>query len=599
MSSGSRRAQQRLDGLLPRPRSVKAGDELVEDRDEQVFIDASPDSRSKGRSQGYVLEVASDRIVITATDEAGAFYGGCTLAQLRRLNPHGLPSCRIEDWPDFPVRGVMIDISRDKVPALSTLESLVDLLASWKINQLQLYMEHTFAYEGHEEVWAAASALTPEEVLHLDAFCRARFVELVPNQNTLGHMERWLWHPRYHDLAIAPAGRVDGFGLSHPASTLDPSNPGSLALVRDLLGQLGSCFESRRFHVGLDEPWELPAEAANEYLSWMRDLRALDELDTKTMLVWGDRISSDPSMISQLPEGVVVCEWGYEDWHPFAEKLAALSAEGREAWVCSGTSSWLSILGRTGNMVRNCSKAAKEGLGGGATGYLITDWGDMGHLQYLPISYPGFAYGAGVSWCWEQNRSIDLATALSLHVFDDPSMEMGGAAVALGDTYDLLSCQFPNLSTLVLHLYFPQLALGVGFTAGLSVQDLNRVEEYLVHAVASLDSAQPRSEDAVLAVDELRSATALVSLLARDGIARLEGDGTLSSLPAPQRGNFARELAPLIEHHRELWLARNRGGGLARSVAWLEHLRECYETGETDPGWAGPDISLGFGPGEL
>ncbi len=595
MTADARRAREILDGLLPRPRSVNPGSDLVDDCDERVVIDAS----APVKAEGYVLEVDRDGIVITAPDEAGAFYGRCTLAQLRHLNPHGLPSCRISDWPDFPVRGVMIDISRDKVPTIATLEQLVELLASWKVNQLQLYMEHTFAYRGHDAVWAAASALTADDLARLDSFCRARFMELVPNQNTLGHMERWLWHPRYHSLAIAPEGRVDGFGLRHPASTLDPSNPGSLELVRDLLGQLGSCFTSNKMHVGLDEPWELPPGSGAEYMTWMRQLRESREMDQRTMLVWGDRISADRSLVPQLPEDVVVCEWGYEDWHPFGEKLSELSAGGRETWVCPGTSSWLSILGRTGNMVRNCSKAAAEGLAGGATGYLVTDWGDMGHLQHLPISYPGFAYAAAVSWCWEQNRSIDLAAALSLHVLDDPSMEIGGALIALGNTYDLLSCQFPNLSTLVLHLYFPQLTLGDGFTVGLRAEDLEKVEEHLIRAVASLDAAQPRSEDGALVMDELRASAALVSLLTRDALSRLQGDGTLDSVPAPQRDHFARELASLTEHYRELWLARNRAGGLVRSVAWLEHLIQCYNDGHADPDWAGPDISLGFQAQEL
>src|SRR4029453_13120330 len=107
---------------------------------------------------------------------------------------HGgrLPVGTVEDWPDVPVRGVMLDVSRDKVPTMETVRALVDRLAGWKVNQLQLYMEHTFAYRDHEDVWRAASPFTAEEVVELDAYCRARHVELVPNQNCLGHWERWL-----------------------------------------------------------------------------------------------------------------------------------------------------------------------------------------------------------------------------------------------------------------------------------------------------------------------------------------------------------------------------------------------------------------------
>jgi len=142
------------------------------------------------RPQGYVLHTAMTGVDLIAHDEAGLFYGVQTLVQLLKRNPRELPFMSIEDWPDFPTRGVMLDVSRDKVPTMKTLFGLIDLLASWKINQVQLYMEHTFAYANHGEVWEHASPFTADEICILDAFCRERFVDLVPNQNSFGHMER-------------------------------------------------------------------------------------------------------------------------------------------------------------------------------------------------------------------------------------------------------------------------------------------------------------------------------------------------------------------------------------------------------------------------
>src|SRR5207342_333696 len=123
-----------------------------------------------------------------------------------------------EDWPDFAVRGVMLDISRDKVPTMATLYEMVNLFASLKINQLQLYTEHTFAYSQHEEVWRNASPMTAEEIQFLDQYCKQRFIELVPNQNSFGHMERWLKHEKYRHLAESPDGSVwpDGTRIDEP-----------------------------------------------------------------------------------------------------------------------------------------------------------------------------------------------------------------------------------------------------------------------------------------------------------------------------------------------------------------------------------------------
>ena len=189
--------------LLPRPRDLSLGDELVPSRPPVADLDPSLPA------QGYELRIGRDVVHLAARDDAGLFYGRATLDQLTLLHDGRLPIGTVRDWPDFGVRGVMLDIARDKVPTMDTLEALVDRLASWKINQVQLYIEHTFAYRGHEEVWAAASPLTPDEVVHLDDFCRARHVELVPNQNCLGHMGRWLAHERYRPMAIAPDGWPD------------------------------------------------------------------------------------------------------------------------------------------------------------------------------------------------------------------------------------------------------------------------------------------------------------------------------------------------------------------------------------------------------
>jgi hexosaminidase len=183
----------------------------------------------------------------TGADEAGLFYGVQTLRQIvAQTGDHPLPCLEIEDWPDFPVRGVMLDISRDKVYRMETLLMLVDELSSWKINQLQLYTEHTFAYAGHEMVWGDASPIIPEEILILDRYCQERFIELVPNQNSLGHLSRWLKHPQYQHLAetTEPVATPWG-GLQIEPYSLSPVLPESLAFISSLYDQLLPNFSSK------------------------------------------------------------------------------------------------------------------------------------------------------------------------------------------------------------------------------------------------------------------------------------------------------------------------------------------------------------------
>ncbi len=289
--------------LLPQPRAASFSGGVVGASAPRAVVGAGGLP-----AQGYRLHVRpTGECEVEAADEVGAFYARATLAQLAALHDGALPVGTVEDWPDLPVRGVMLDVSRDKVPTMATLEALVDRLASWKVNQLQLYIEHTFAYAGHEEVWRAASPFTASEVRALDDYCRARFVELVPNQNCLGHFDRWLRHDRYRPLALRPEG-FEQWGRWRGPMTLDPSSPSAFALVRELLGELLPNFSSGHVHVGLDEPFELGWDRFGDYLSWAQQLRALPELDGKEMLMWGDMVGARPESLATVPDGVTVCE---------------------------------------------------------------------------------------------------------------------------------------------------------------------------------------------------------------------------------------------------------------------------------------------------
>jgi hypothetical protein len=565
--------------LLPVPREVDLADRTVTAGDPQVSIGGDLPA------EGYEITIGDDGSVrVLATDDAGAAHAASTIGQLGRLHDGALPVGRVRDWPDLPVRGVMLDIARDKVPELRTLYALIDRLAEWKVNQLQLYSEHTFAYEGHHAVWRDASPFDAEDIQAIDAYCAERHIELVPNQNCLGHMGRWLAHDEYRHLAMAPTPDQP----NRAPTTIEPGHPGSLELVKELLGELLPNFSSRRYvHVGLDEPWELPAERIDDYLDWVRVLRGLPELEGREMLVWSDILAGDADRIRELPDGVTVCEWGYDAGHPFDERAATYEACGAPFWTAPGTSSWLTILGRTTNMRLNCQEAVDAALAHGGGGVLTTDWGDNGHLQYLPVSEPGLAFAAAVSWCAATNRDIDLAAALSAHGFDDPSGVLAETLLALGDVHRVLTPQMWNVSTLVLPLYWPQLVTGRAPLQGVTTHEYATVQERLLDARQALDRARPRRDDGALILDELRNSVALVTVMCMDGRARLEGDGTIAGMPPATRRRLAEALRPLIVEHERLWSARNRLGGIEDSRAWLDHLLECYETGEADHAWNG------------
>lgn len=530
-------------------------------------------------AEAYTLSIRPDGILLRGSDEAGLFYGVQTLIQILRQRGASLPAVEIEDAPDFPNRGVMLDISRDKVPTLQTLFDLVDQLAEWKLNQLQLYMEHTFAYRQHPEVWATASPMTHEDVLRLDAYCRQRHIQLVPNQNSFGHMERWLRLPRYMDLAEAPEGSDTpwNFRWEGPFS-LCPTDPHSLELLSGLYTELLPHFTSRLFNVGCDETFDIgqgksnaAAEAKGKtrvYLDFLLELHRLVQSHGRTMMFWGDIILHQPQLIGELPKDIIAMEWGYEANHPFDKDGELFAKAGVPFYVCPGTSSWCTIAGRTDNCVTNLISAAENGKKHGAIGYLNTDWGDNGHLQYLPVSYLGFAAGAAYSWNLAANRGLDLPRALSLHAFADSADVMGKLVYELGNVYRCLKL-VGNNSRLF--------QLLVNQKNNDAPGDVTR--EQLEAAIAAIDSAmvalpQARMDrpDAALVCREMANAAAMLRHAARRGAWMLDRS-------SEKVLDLSEDLRQIIGRHEDLWLARNRSGGLADSAGRLRKTLDLCSQG--------------------
>ena len=563
---------------------------------QQSIADIRLELGTSGRAESYLLDVDHRGIRICGADLAGLSHGVSTLIQWLRIHQRPearagriLPALRVEDRPDFRHRGVLLDISRNKVPSLDTLRRLIDLLAGWKINQVQLYMEHTFAYSGHDAVWRGASPLTAAEVRELDACCRAHGIELVPNQNSFGHFHRWLDHEPYRRLAENPEGIEHPFSFERQPFSLCPIDPGSPELLAELYDQLLPCFTSHLFNVGLDETFDLgrgrSAEACAErgkgrvYLEFLRRVHQLVSERGKRMQFWGDVILKHPELLAELPRDAIALEWGYDAGHPFAEDTRQFQASGLDFYVCPGTSSWNSFAGRTRNAILNLADAAVQGYANGALGYLITDWGDNGHLQPLPVSFPGFAAGAAFAWnaaAAEDPQALPLDQLLDLHAFNDTAAVMGRLTTDLGNVYLETNPDCINGSALFFLLSFAHKQRHERRGDGLSLVSLERTRQRIDEAVSPLPAARMQRADAAQIRDETAWVADVLRFACRLGKARIESgeDRPLSALAAATRDALSQRLGTLIERYREIWLARNRPGGLDRSVARLQRVRD-------------------------
>jgi len=269
--------------------------------------------------EGYYLEITSNCIEIKAKTEQGAFYGLMTLQQLYR--EENISQVYIEDYPDLKIRGVMLDISRSKVPTVATLKSLIDFFASLKYNHLELYVEgFSFEYRSFPNVLKDHNYLSLDEYLEIEAYAKEKYIDFVPNQNGFGHMSDWLQKEEYKSLAECPEGFYI-WGCHRIPSTLDPTNPESVQLVEKMYKDMLPYTSSKYFNMNFDEPYELGSGKSKEkceqtskedvYIEFFNQLAAVVKSYHKTPMLWGDVLIKNRDKVNLLPKDVIFIDWGY------------------------------------------------------------------------------------------------------------------------------------------------------------------------------------------------------------------------------------------------------------------------------------------------
>lgn len=540
--------------------------------------------------QAYELRIKSDGIRLTGGSITGLYYGLLTLQQIGHFaKAEGYwPLLTIEDEPDFERRGVMLDISRDKVPTMETLYGIVDKLAAWKINELQLYTEHTFAYQNHQTVWKDADPMTAEQIQALDTYCQSYFIDLVPNQNSFGHMKRWLIHEAYEQLAELPQPGKTIWGMTSRTS-LSPAESGSLELMKELYAELLPNFSSPYFNIGCDETVELGVGKSRElcrkrgkgrvYLDFVLQLKNEVDRYNRTTQFWGDIILHHPELIPELPNDMVALIWGYEADYPFDMNCPKFQKAGLAYYVCPGTSTWNSIIGRNENAFANLRNAAAHGKKHGATGFLNTNWGDQGHWQPLSVCYPALLYGAALSWNEEANANIDIAHHVSKQVFGDASGQSGMAVVNLGNAYLKMKALTDNSN--IFHQLLKRNGKSMRTDRWLKQVSKSNTEatiHYIEQQMAILEATPMQCNDADVIRTEMNQACKLALHACHLALAKLNTrDGYFASLPPSEKIALQNELQQLIENHRTIWLLRNRRGGLADSAAKMEAVLNTYQ----------------------
>jgi hexosaminidase len=521
--------------------------------------------------EGYVISVTPERTVVAAASSAGIYYGVQTLRQVIDGRPAraSFPGMLLTDWPSFRYRGVMLDVSRGKVPTNDTIKELVELLGVLKINVLQLYVEHTFAFHRHPVIAHGSGALTHEDLVKIQQHAKLHHVEVQANLQSFGHMERILSLEAYQKLAE-----------SDRRWSLSPSDPATYAFLESLYSEYLPCFESKLFNADCDETYDLgkgrSAKRAERigvgmlYLEHIKAIRALAHKFGKRLLIWGDIVLQHPAVIGKIPKDVVMLNWGYGARHDFASTAKFRRAK-LEHWVCPGSNSWSALFPRLEVACRNISGFAAAGLKSGATGLLNTDWGDGGHPNLLGCSYHAFAFGAEASWSGARRHPASFDDRFSWTLFHNRTGIVGKifrmlaqTNAAFGETNDV---------SVPFKVYWAEFPYGPELR-GLGAAALNRCERTARTARAQISVARQILQQQRMLLDELdfcarqtilactkaRLAATIVKAVPRSAGVSAAGFGGRGVPPTivAEVADVLREWKLQRDEFERLWMARAR-----------------------------------------
>jgi hypothetical protein len=356
--------------------------------------------------EGYVLTIVREQIVVAGKTAAGTFYGLQTLKQLVRGEGTSalVPAVRIADWPMMRWRGVSDDISRGPVPTLDYIKRQIRTEAAFKLNMHSFYMEHTFASESHPLIGPAGGSLTPAEIRELVTYARQYHVELVPEQQTFGHLHKALRLEKYAELAETPYGDV-----------LSPQQEGSYKLIGDWYRELDQLFPGQFFHIGADETFELgegqsKAEAQAKgvgavYFQHLNRVRDLLKPYNRRLMFWGDIALRHPELIGNVPKDMIVMNWQYGARDDYSAAINPFKVAGLDQFICPSAGNYNQVFPNIDGSSKNTVNFVSQGQSAGAIGMMNTTWDDDGEALFEMVWYP-IVLGGAASW---QDGPVDVA----------------------------------------------------------------------------------------------------------------------------------------------------------------------------------------------
>lgn len=265
-----------------------------------IVLELKPDK--KLGAEGYSIKVG-DRVQLTAPEPAGVYWGTRTLLQMAEQTPdHSLPKGVIRDYPDYAIRGFMIDCGRKFIP-LSFLQDYVKIMAYYKMNTLQIHLNDNGFKQYFQNDWSKTYAAfrlesdtypglaaedghyTKAEFIDLQKLAENRFVEIIPEIDAPAHTLAFTHYK--------PELGSEEYGMDH----LDLFNPETYvfmdALFKEYLEGDDPVFRGKKVHIGTDEYSNKKKDVVEKFRAFTDHYIRYVESFGKQACVWGALTHAD------------------------------------------------------------------------------------------------------------------------------------------------------------------------------------------------------------------------------------------------------------------------------------------------------------------
>ena len=318
MGTGSEHVARYFIELVQRTRGIALSADSAGPADHTIYFELLA-SESAIDEEGYSLIVSPERIVVSASDSRGLFYGAVTLWQLLGSDSSAeirIPAVTINDSPRFRWRGLMLDSARH-YQSPEFIKRFIDVMALHKLNVLHWHLTDDQAWRIEIKkypkltsvgAWrvpagaAAAADIDPatgkprlyggfysqDQVRDIVAYAALRHIAIVPEIDIPGHASAAI--AAYPQLAVADPSRVTNHESRPPSDwgvypNLFNVEESTFAFLEDVLGEVAALFPGEYIHVGGDEAVKDQWKASARVQARMRELGVRDEAELQSHFI--------------------------------------------------------------------------------------------------------------------------------------------------------------------------------------------------------------------------------------------------------------------------------------------------------------------------